>query len=129
MAFWRGGAAERWGAAIIMGNQLLTLVVMVMERATPGPMNLLVQLSLDGLTAIALLIILLRFGQLWLGVAMLLYAAQFTLQSIYLVAELKKDALHVILNNANFVAIHLSLAAGTALAWRRRERAPLAAAA
>jgi|SRR6516225_6804296 hypothetical protein len=122
-AFWRGGPAERWGAAVIMANVLLGLGVLALGRAHPGPMGMLVQLTLDGVAAVAMLAILLRFGLLWLGVAMLLYAAQFTLQSVYLVAGMKKDALHVFLNNINFVAIHLALVVGTALAWRRRVRA------
>ena len=120
-AFWRGGLAERWGAAVIMANQLLTLLAFV-ARPVQGPIDLLLQLTLDGVTAVALLLVLLRFGRIWLGVAMLLYAAQFTLQSVYLVAELKKDYLHVFLNNLNFVAIHLSLAIGTAQHWLRSAR-------
>jgi hypothetical protein len=122
-AFWRGGMAERWGAAIIMANQLLTILVVVLERARPGPITVFVQLALDGVTALALLPVLLRFGRAWLGIAMLLYAAQFTLQSVYLVAELKKDATHVLLNNLNFVAIHLALAVGTIQHWVRSRRA------
>jgi len=124
-AFWRGGLAERWGAAVIMANQLLTILVVVIERARPGPINVLVQLGLDGVTALALLGILLRFGRAWLGIAMLLYAGQFTLQSVYLVAEIKKDALHVLLNNLNFVAIHLALVAGTVQHWLRVRKAAL----
>jgi hypothetical protein len=121
-AFWRGGLAERWGAAIIMINHLLTLLLAFAVGHAQGPINLLAQLSLDGVTAIALLLVLLRFGRAWLGVAMLLYAAQFTLQSVYLVAELKKDYLHVLLNNLNFVAIHLSLVVGTTQHWFRSAR-------
>lgn len=127
-AFWRGGSAERWGAAIIMGNQLLTLLAVVVTRTLHGPLNLFLQLTLDGVTAIALLLIVLKFGRAWLGVAMLLYAGQFTLQSVYLVAELKKDALHVLINNLNFVAIHLSLAVGTAQHWLRVRKTALQAA-
>lgn len=117
-AFWRGGRAERWGAMVILSNQLLTLLLAyVVARNGQAPLGLLVQLSLDGATAVALLLVLLRFGRPWLGVAMLLYAGQFALQSVYLVAELKKDYLHVLLNNLNFLAIHWSLAIGTALHW------------
>lgn len=122
-AFWRGGAAERWGALIVSGNQIAFLVVaFVMGQASQGPISLLVQLTLDGASAVALLFVLLRFGRPWLGIAMLLYAAQFTLQSVYLVGEIKKNYLHVLLNNLNFIAIHLSLAVGTGQHWFRRAR-------
>ena len=123
-AFWRGGRAERWGALVILSNQLLTLLLAyVVARNGQAPLGLLVQLSLDGAAAVALLLVLLRFGRPWLGVVMLLYAGQFTLQSVYLVAELKKDYLHVLLNNLNFLAIHWSLAIGTAMHWMRERRA------
>lgn len=123
-AFWRGGRAERWGALVILSNQLLTLLLAyVVARNGQAPLGLLVQLTLDGSAAVALLLVLLRFGRPWLGVAMLLYAGQFTLQSVYLVAELKKDYLHVLLNNLNFLAIHWSLAIGTAMHWLRERRA------
>lgn len=128
-AFWRGGRAERWGALVILSNQLLTLLLAyVVARNGQAPLGLLVQLSLDGAAAVALLLVLLRFGRPWLGVAMLLYAGQFTLQSVYLVAELKKDYLHVLLNNLNFLAIHGSLAVGVAMHWRNVRRASRAAA-
>ena len=122
-AFWRGARAERWGAAIIMANQALTFVLTYfVGRQSPGPIGLIAQLTLDGAAAVALLLVLLRFGRPWLGIAMLLYAAQFTLQSVYIVAALKKDYLHVLLNNLNFIAIHLSLAIGTGQVWLRNRR-------
>lgn len=128
LAFWRGGAAERWGAAIVAGNQALTLLIAyVLGGGSQGTIALLVQLTLDGASAVALLFVLLRFGRPWLGVAMLLYAAQFTLQSVYLVGQLNKDYLHVLLNNLNFLAIHLTLLVGTALHWTRSSRARRAA--
>ena len=122
-AFLRGARPERWGAGIIMANQALTFILSyIVGRQTPGPIGLIAQLTLDGAAAVALLLVLLRFGRPWLGVAMLLYAAQFALQSVYIVAELKKDYLHVLLNNLNFIAIHLSLAIGTAQVWTRNRR-------
>src|SRR6185436_9759889 len=107
-AFWRGGQAERWGAAIVSGNQVLTMILAyAVGRHSPGPIGLLAQLTLDGASAVALLFVLLRFGRPWLGIAMLLYAGQFTLQSVYLVAEIQKNYWHNLVNNLNFVAIHL----------------------
>ncbi|WP_293677533.1 hypothetical protein [uncultured Phenylobacterium sp.] len=120
-AFWRGGAAERWGAAVVAGNQIITLGFIL--AGGRGQTPLLVQLTVDGASAVALLLILLRFGRPWLGVAMLLYAAQFTLQSIYLVLEINKNYWHFVVNNVNFVAIHLALAFGTAQHWIQTRRA------
>ena len=123
VAFWRGGPAERWGAAVVSVNQVLTLVMDdVLAPPSHGPIALLVQLPLDGMAAGGLLLVLMRFGRPWLGVAMLLYAGQFALHSVYLVGDLKKDYLHVLLNNLNFLVIHLALAVGTAQQWRRGAR-------
>lgn len=123
LALWRGGPAERWGAVIVAGNQALTIILTYfVGHHSQGPIGLVVQLTLDGATAVALLLVLLRFGRPWLGVAMLLYAGQFALHSVYLVAQLKKDYLHVLLNNLNFLAIHLCLAVGVAQHWLRRAR-------
>ena len=124
IAFWRGGAAERWGAAVCAANQIAFLLyVYVIQGGSRQMTGLLVQLSLDGGAAVALLLVLLRFGRPWLGVAMLLYAAQFTLQSVYIVADITKNYWHVLLNNLNFIAIHLAVAVGTAQHWWRVRRA------
>jgi len=127
-AFWRGSGAERWAAAVVSGNQIAFLVfAYVVEWTGVAQTNLFAQLFLDGATAIALLLILLRFGRPWLGLIMLLYAAQFALQSVYLVGQIKKNNWHVHINNLNFIAIHITLAVGTAQHWLRLRRAKLAA--
>ena len=121
LGLWRGGRPERLGAMIVLANQALTFVMTYAfsERASVGA---LVQLALDGLTAAALLLVVLRYGKPWLGVAMLLYAAQFALHSFYLVTERPNDTLHAVANNAIFVGVNLSLAAGIAMAMLNRRK-------
>lgn len=127
-AFWRGGAAERWGAAVASSNQIAFLVfAYAVEWTGAAQTNLFVQLFLDGAAAVALLLVLLRFGRPWLGLVMLLYALQFALQSVYLVGQIKKNNWHIYINNLNFIAIHITLAVGTAQHWLRLRRAKLAA--
>jgi hypothetical protein len=124
LAFWRGGAAERWGAAIFASQQLVFLILIyVVEGGAREQTSLLVQLVSDGVAAVALLFVLLRYGRPWLGIAMLLCAAQFTLQSVYLVGEIEKNYWHVLVNNLNFIAIHVSLLVGTAQHWMRSAKA------
>ena len=112
----KGGAAERIGAAIILANLM----------ATAANESLLhdqrVLLSIDGVTAVALLPLTLRYGSVWLGAVMLLYGAQFGLHAFYFVLERPKDPLHVAINNANFFAIVVCLAAGTAMSLNRRRK-------
>jgi hypothetical protein len=117
----KGGAPERIGAAIILANLVLT-----------GANDILlhdqrVLLAIDGLTAVALLPLTLRYASVWLGAVMLLYGLQFGLHAFYFVLERPKDTLHVWINNSNFFAISAALAAGTAMSLMRR-RTPKAAA-
>jgi uncharacterized membrane protein YwaF len=120
LAFVKGGAQERIGAAIILANIVATAVngaVLKDQR---------VMLAIDGATALALLPLTLRYASIWLGGVMLLYGVQFGLHAFYFVLERPKDLLHVAINNANFVAISLCLAVGTVIAWMRRRNPKIA---
>jgi polyferredoxin len=116
---WKGGPPERYGAAAILLNSALTLVG---GNLLSSDYSYIFGLVLDGATAVGFLGMTLIFGRLWLGAAMLVYAAQFALRSYYLVADRKPDLLHAMINNANFMAIILCIVIGTAVAWRRRVR-------
>jgi hypothetical protein len=123
-AFAKGGAAERIGAAIILADLIIGMIGQHFSQ------NQIFVLLRDGLTAIALLIIVLRYASWWLGGVMLLYALQFSLQAYYFVLERPRDDLLVIVNNADFLAVGLCLGAGTVAAWLRRRAstaAPLTA--
>jgi hypothetical protein len=116
-AMLKGGSAERGGAIVILANMLIGVVI---EATGPTQIEIL---SLDGLTAAALLIMALRYASFWLGAVMLLYALQFALHAYYFVLERPRDFLHAVLNNLDFFAVSLCLAAGTVVAWRRRRAA------
>jgi hypothetical protein len=96
---------------------MLPMIVLTALKAPDFPT---LELVGDGLTAIALLVLLIIYGRLWLGAAMLFQAAQFALHSFYLVAERKHDLFHAVVNNLNFLGIMLSMAIGTVMALRRR---------
>ncbi len=119
-ALWKGGPAERTGAAVI-------IVLVVLERlahALPQGWWPIISLCGDALTALGLLVIAIRYASFWLGGVMLLYAAQFTLHSFYLVTGRSSDTpLHIIISDLNFAAILVCLTAGTTMAWRARLRA------
>lgn len=116
-AFWKGGPAERAGAGVILANlTLLWVADLVWAKISSGALGL----AVDGMTALALLVIALRYASLWLGGVMLLYALQFGLHAFYFVTERPFDLLHVVANNADFMGVVICLVAGTAVAWRRR---------
>lgn len=112
----KGGTAERIGSAIILGNLFATMANEYLLRSQ------LVALSIDGLTALLLLAIAVRYASIWLGAVMLLYGLQFALHASYIVLERPRDNLHVVLNNADWFAVSICLAVGTVLAWMGRRR-------
>jgi hypothetical protein len=119
-AFWKGGPAERAGAGLILANlMLLWAGDRLLATISAGVFGLVI----DGLTAAALLVVVMRYASLWLGGVMLLYALEFTLRAFYFVTERPFDLLHVIINNTDFIAVVFCLVTGTAVAWRRRARA------
>jgi len=113
----KGGLAERVGAGVVLAN---TLAYIVNETTLHNPVANLV---IDALTAVAFLAIAVRYASFWQGAVMLLYASQFSLHAVYFVLERPRDMLHVIVNDVIFYAILGCLAAGAALAWRRRRLA------
>ena len=116
-ALWKGGMPERLGGSLIAGIILLTRVVTVLAPDSALPV---IRLTSDGLTAVGLLAVALAYGSLWIGGAMMLYAAQFTLYSYYFVTARPPDRFQAVVNNIDFFAIHLCLIIGTLVAWRRR---------
>jgi hypothetical protein len=124
-SLWKGGPAERIGGAVVLAN---TVSVLLMDVFLPSGSAAIPELVVDGLTAVGLLGVVLVYGSLWLGGAMLLYAAQFTLHAFYFVTERAPDHLHAVINNLDFSGIVLCLVVGAAVAWRKRVRSAAAAA-
>lgn len=124
-AFWKGGAAERLAAVIVLVNIVLDPVAAV--ALSPGAESIF-RLTSDGLAAMGMLAITLRYASPWLGAVMLCYGAQFTLHSYYFVTDRpKNDDLHAVINNLNFGGIVLCLFIATVVVWSRRSRAAVAA--
>jgi hypothetical protein len=118
-ALWKGGAAERIAAVAVIAN---ILIGQSGEWLDPGFSDQ-VRLVNDGLAAVILLGVTVRYGTLWMGGVMLFYAAQFSLHSYYLVTDRPdSDYLHALINNLNFAGVTWCLIIGTAVAWRRRVR-------
>lgn len=119
-ALLKGDAPERFGAGLILTNLVVGLIIEALSRAQ------IATLAIDAITAVLLLAIAVRYASFWLGAVMLLYALQFALHAYYFVAERPRDALHVVLNNLDFFMVSVCLAAGTAMALRRRRRQSVA---
>jgi hypothetical protein len=119
-ALWKGGAAERWSAAVV----ILNVVIGQSGQLLAPQSDDVIRLVNDGLTAVVLLGITVRYGALWMGGVMLFYAAQFAMHSYYMVTERKTgDYMNALINNINFTGIIWCLIIGAAVAWRRRAKA------
>ena len=81
-------------------------------------------LVLDGLLAFSFLALTLRFASLWLGGAMLLQAAQFSLHAYYYVLQREHDLLFAVVNNVVSWGLVWCILSGVAAAWRERARGP-----
>lgn len=122
-ALWKGEFPEKAGASLNMICALaaeLAHMVLVQEDAS------LALLVIDLALAIGFLGLAVRYASVWLGVAMLMQAVQFSLHAWYLVAERPHDLLYYRINNLDTIAISLSLVVGTAVSWRRRSVAEAA---
>jgi hypothetical protein len=118
-ALWKGGAAERTAAIIVIVN---ALVGEGSHWVAPDHDDI-IRLVNDGLTALALLVVTVRYVAPWMGGVMLFYAAQFAMHSYYLVTERATgDYLNALINNINFGGVVWCLLIGTVVAWRRRVR-------
>ena len=120
LALLKGQASERLGAWCILTNLLVTILATTFLNPDIRPVG---QLVIDAATALGLLAVVLRYGSLWLGGAMLLYAGQFTLHSFYFVTSRPTDNLHAVINNLDFLAVITCLAVGTVVSIRRQRRA------
>ena len=116
-ALWKGGVAERSAAVIVLVN---VVIGEASHWIAPGS-DEIIRLVNDGLTAVGLLVVTVRYGAPWMGGVMLFFAAQFAMHSYYMVTERRTgDYLNALINNINFSGITWCLVLGTLVAWRRR---------
>jgi hypothetical protein len=116
----KGGAAERAAAAVVLLN------VGIGRSATSLGLESreLLWLCNDGITALVLLAVTVRFAAPWMGGVMLFFAAQFALHAYYIVTQQPPfDFWYAVINNLNWSGITWCLIIGAALAWRRRAKA------
>ena len=119
LALWKGGTAERLAAVIVIANAMIGEAGHWLAPDAEG----VVRLVNDGLSALLLLGVTLRYGAPWMGGVMLFYAAQFSLHSYYLVTgRPDTDFLHALINNIDYSGIIWCLIIGTVVAWRGRLR-------
>lgn len=119
-AIWKGDGAVRWAAL----TQLCTSVDTLLTPALGADWNETFELGAGLVAAVIYLLLAVRFANLWIGAAMLLQAAEFSLDSFYLVTDRPLDHLHAWINNTCEWGIVLCILVGAVLAiFRRRTMA------
>jgi len=91
---------------------------MFLVRAMQQEQIGLVLLGLDGALGLVFLALAVRYTSLWLGGAMLLQAAQFSLHAYYLVLDRHVDLLFAVVNNVVSWGVLLAILFGTLVTWR-----------
>jgi hypothetical protein len=114
---WKGDAPVRYAAITNVAVELFTIIINP-KFGDVGSESLL--LAVDFAFAVILLVLAVRFANLWIGAAMILQAAQFSMHAYYLVMELPHDRLHAWINNTDDWGILIAILVGTILAIRRR---------
>ena len=120
VAAYKGGSAERLGAGLFV---LDALAVQVLQVTTSGQSLELGLLVVDGLMGLGLIALAVGYTSLWLGAALLLQAAQFSLHGYYYVTHTRVDRLFAIVNNVVSWGILLCIIAGTLGTWLVSRRA------
>jgi hypothetical protein len=124
-AWVKGGWPERLGALL---NLFIAGLFLVLQFGMPPAMLAPGLLVIDGLLGVGLLGLAIRYTSLWLGAAMLLQAAQFSLHAFYYVTAKSFDLLFAVVNNVVSWGILIAIVAGTFASWAQTRRAFKAAA-
>lgn len=114
-AWLKGGWPERLGG---LANLAVALLVFILQRTAPPSSLAVSMLAVDGALGLMFLVLAVRFTSLWLGVAMLLQAAQFSLHAFYMVTGREFDNLFKAVNNLVSWGVLLAILVGTIVTWR-----------
>jgi hypothetical protein len=119
-AWWKGDWPERWGGMLNLAAGAAAFLVRIL--VANGPPQDVPLLAVDAGLAFGFLALALIFASLWLGAAMLLQAAQFSLHAFYIVTAREHDLTYYLINNTVTVGILLAIFVGALASWRRRIR-------
>jgi hypothetical protein len=124
-AIWKGSDAVRAGAVLIVATWIVTLAASAVTRSYVPAIAFLAS---DGIMAVGLLFLAVRYSNWWMGAAMLLQSLALALHAGYFAAERADLSAHVLRgyilgkNLASAGLLLIILAATVASMRRRRSR-------
>ena len=123
LAWFKGGAAERDGALLIV---LTTVGAKAVQYLTHELVPTIPILSADAILAVGFLILAIRYSSLWLGVAMILQGIEMSLTAANLADTHSPVWNHwnVYLLGVNVISylVLIAIVTGTLTTWSRRNR-------
>jgi hypothetical protein len=120
LAWVKGGWPERIGSAVNLAGALVFTLGQQFVGLNGFSLGLLV---LDGVLGVSFLVLAIRYASLWLGAAMLLQAAQFSLHAFYYVTTKPFNRLFAVVNNVVSWGILIAIVAGVFASWIQTRRA------
>lgn len=124
-AWWKGGRAERLGALLVCADWLFIWLAQTLLNSHQMTLRAVAvpALAADFFMCLGFLWLCFRFGDTWLGAALVVQGAQFAVYGSYIAGDGAHAYAHVLLANAaSFVLLDILIVA-TAIAWWRRTRA------
>lgn len=115
-AWSKGAVPERFGAAFLLAAAFLALFI---DKALPPSVQVGWTLTGEGLLALGFLALAIRYASLWLGAAMMLQGAQFSLHAFYIVMERENDLPFWAVSNLVTFGIIICILVGVTISWRR----------
>lgn len=119
-AWVKGTAPERFGAVLLLAAATMALVI---DVTLPVEKQITPTLIGEGLLALGFLILAIRYASLWLGGAMILQGAQFSLHAFYIVMERPGDWFYWAFSNIVTLSIIVCILVGVTTNWMRTRRA------
>jgi hypothetical protein len=124
LAIWKGNQALRAGAILILVTWFVTLAASAITRSYVPAISFLAS---DGILAVGLLFLAVRYSNWWMGAAMMLQALSLALHAGYFAAERAELSHHVLHNyvlgkNLASLAMLLVILVATIVAARQRGR-------
>ena len=123
LAYFKGGAPERWGAGLTL---VMAVAFLVVNNVMPQPQRGVPHLVLDGVLAVGFMALTLRYASAWLGLVMVLQGVQFSLHAFYFVTHKTPGLAYAMVNNLVTWGTLLGLLWGVLAYWRLRRLAAAA---
>lgn len=120
-AWWKGSAAERWGASWVLTMYVASDLAMAVTYPIVPQIPLF---FLDFLLAAGLLVLAIRYSSLWLGAAMLLQSVALLEHGLILGGAGLRPYYWMMLNNAISQLMQLCIIIASVISWRRRTQKP-----